>query len=287
MTRLLITLCTYNERRNLEQLIPEVLEAATTGLPSPPGNADHDAAVPEARNSPPLPVTKSGTAAEATGWLSGPESNDEVALLVIDDGSPDGTGEFVTELGEQDARIRLLQRHSKQGLGTATLAGFRYAIENGFDLLLNLDADFSHNPAHIPALIAATRTCDVAIGSRYVPGGSVGNWTVGRRLMSRLINLAAQWLLGLRTRDNSGSFRCYRVSRLAAIDWSRTLARGYAFQEEILYRCRRLGCTFQECPITFEERRFGETKISARECVAAVTVIARLGWHRLLRRPVT
>ncbi len=127
---------------------------------------------------------------------------------------------------------------------------------------------------------------DVAIASRYVAGGGVSGWTRGRKLMSQLINFWAQALLGLTTADNSGSYRCYRVSKLAEIDWDLTLATGYAFQEEVLYRCRTVGCRMAEIPIVFEDRRYGVTKINLKECLTAVWVIFRLGIQRLLRRRV-
>jgi dolichol-phosphate mannosyltransferase len=275
MKRLLITLCTYNERDNIALLIPELLDVATHAMQNAESaSPDQDIAI-----SPPDDDSDTTSARE-----SNPPA---VTVLVIDDGSPDRTGDWVLEQAQSDVRIQLLQRGSKQGLGTATLAGFRYGIEHKFDWLLNLDADFSHNPKYVPELIHAMRECDVAIGSRYVAGGSVGDWSLGRRLMSRAINLAARILLGLRTSDNSGSFRCYSVPQLARIDWSQTVARGYAFQEEILYRCRRIGCRFHECPIVFEERRYGETKISWQECLSAAAVLLRLGWQNATRRPVT
>ena len=166
------------------------------------------------------------------------------------------------------------------------LAGFHYAIQNNYDLLLNLDADFSHHPKHIPALLKLSETCDVAIGSRYVKGGGIVGWNTLRHLMSRAINLYTRLLLGMKTHDNSGSFRCYRVSRLAEIDWNRTLSKGYAFLEEVLYRCRRVGCTFAETPIIFEDRRYGVTKISWKECVVALWVIFRLSLQRMTRASV-
>lgn len=239
MNRLLITLCTYNERENIELLIPEIL-----------------AVVPHAE------------------------------VLVIDDHSPDGTGRVVDEMAVADPRIHVLHRAGKFGLGTATVAGFQYAVAQQFELLINLDADFSHHPRFIPDLLSRMDSCDVAIGSRYVAGGGVVGWTLRRHMMSRAINTWARLLLGLRTRDNSGSYRCYRVSRLARIDWSRTVSRGYAFQEEVLYRCRRIGCKFTESPIVFEDRRYGVTKINLRECVTAVRDILRLGWQNLRGEPV-
>lgn len=210
----------------------------------------------------------------------------EAIVLVIDDNSPDGTGRLVEEMGADDPRICVIHRSGKLGLGTATLAGFRYAIENRFDWLVNLDADFSHNPKYVPRLLASMSEFDVTIGSRYVDGGGVAGWTHGRKMMSRLINIWARLLLGLTTSDNSGSYRCYRVAKLDEVDWDLTIASGYAFQEEILYRCRKVGCRMTEIPIIFEDRRYGVTKIDFRECITAVWILLRLGVHRLLRRRV-
>ncbi len=204
-------------------------------------------------------------------------------ILVIDDNSPDGTGALVAEMAKRDDRVRLLSRLGKQGLGTATLAGFRYAIEHNYELLVNMDADFSHGPKYVPLLIAEAADYDVVIASRYMPGGGVAGWTFRRKLMSQTINFWARFWLGLKTADNSGSFRCFRVARLAEIDWDLTVARGYAFQEEILYRCRQVGCRMTEVPFIFEDRRFGVTKINLKECVVAVWVIFLLGLQRLLR----
>ncbi|RLS78213.1 MAG: polyprenol monophosphomannose synthase [Planctomycetota bacterium] len=203
-------------------------------------------------------------------------------ILVIDDNSPDGTGALVAEMAKRDDRVRLLSRLGKQGLGTATLAGFRYAIEHNYELLVNMDADFSHGPKYVPLLIAEAADYDVIIASRYMPGGGVAGWTFRRKLMSQTINFWARFWLGLKTADNSGSFRCFRVARLAEVDWDLTLARGYAFQEEILYRCRQVGCRMTEVPFIFEDRRFGVTKINLKECVVAVWVIFLLGLQRLL-----
>ena len=147
--------------------------------------------------------------------------------------------------------------------------------------MLNLDADFSHNPEYIPAILQAAADADVVIGSRYVPGGGVQGWPLHRRLMSRCINLYAKLCLGLKTKDNSGAFRCYSVPNLAEIDWNKTVARGYAFQEEVLYRCRLVGCRFVETPITFEDRRYGVTKINSKEAVSALWQILWLGCGRL------
>lgn len=214
------------------------------------------------------------------------ESAPDADVLVIDDNSPDGTSAAVEEFAATDPKIQLMSRAEKLGLGAATLAGFEYAIQNKYDLLINLDADFSHPPKYIPDLVKLSETHDVAIGSRYVPGGDIVGWSLMRHLMSRSINIYTRLLLGMKTRDNSGSYRCYNVVRLAEIDWSRTLSKGYAFFEEVLYRCRRAGCTFGETPITFEDRRFGETKISSKECAIALWVIFRLGLQRIAGTPV-
>lgn len=231
--KLLVTLCTYNERENIEQLVPEIFRF-----------------VPEA------------------------------SILIVDDHSPDGTGDYADLLAANDPRVHVLHRPGKLGLGTATVAAFQYGIDNGFGLLLNMDADFSHPPRFIPGLVAAAGAHDVAVGSRYVPGGSVVGWGPKRHLMSRGINLYARCMLGLRTRDNSGSFRCYRVGKLREVDWSGTRSRGYAIQEEILFRLRRAGATFTEVPISFEERRYGETKINWQEAVSAAWVLLRLRLDR-------
>ena len=211
----------------------------------------------------------------------------DAEVLVIDDSSPDGTGKLADQIAEEDSRIHVLHRSGKLGLGTATIEGFRFGIEHNYDKLINMDADFSHHPRHIPALRDCMLRADVGIGSRYIPGGGVVGWGLKRHFMSRGINAYARCLLGLKTRDNSGSFRCYRVSKLRELDFNRVLARGYAFQEEILYRCRRIGCLFEETPITFEDRRYGASKISWRESVAALWVIFRLGLQNLWKVPVT
>lgn len=238
-SRLLITLCTYNERENIERLIPEI-----------------HANLPKAD------------------------------VVIIDDNSPDGTGELADEMAQQDPRIHVLHREGKQGLGTATLAGFRYGIEQGYEFLTNMDADFSHHPRYLTALTDCMERVDVGIGSRYVAGGGVEGWGFKRHFMSQGINFYARCLLGLKTKDNSGSYRCYRVERLKQLNLDLVRSRGYAFQEEILYRLRRIGCTFEETPIIFEDRRYGESKISMKESVSALFGLFWLGIENLFKRPV-
>lgn len=228
--RLLVSLCTYNERDNLAPLIAEIHRHA-------PG-AD---------------------------------------VLVVDDNSPDGTGRVADELAADDPRVKPMHRPGKLGLGTALMAAVDYAASHDYDYLLNLDADFSHPPRFIPPLVECMERVDVAIGSRYVAGGEIANWGLGRRVMSWLINRYARWRLRLPVRDTSGSFRCYRVAKLREIDFSQMQAHGYVVLQELLYRCRRADCTMEEVPIRFEDRRYGESKINWREAAAALQVMWQLG----------
>lgn len=198
-------------------------------------------------------------------------------VLVIDDNSPDGTGQWADERANDEPRLAVLHRTGKLGLGTATIAGMRHAIERGYDFVLNLDADFSHHPRYIPALLAGMDQTDVMIGSRYVPGGDTPDWPLTRRLMSRAVNGYARWLLGLKVRDCSGAFRCYRVDLLRKLDLDQIQSRGYSFQQEILWRLKRCGARFGETPIVFADRRHGRSKINAREAWAALWIILKLG----------
>ncbi len=207
------------------------------------------------------------------------------SILIIDDNSPDGTGQIADELRASLSDLHVIHRPGKLGLGTATLAAMSFAIERKYDYLLNLDADFSHPPRFIPDLLKGMADHDVMIGSRYVPGGGVeGGFTLKRKLMSGGINLYARLLLGLSSKDNSGAFRCYRVSKLAEIDFSRVRSRGYSFQEEILYWCQKVGCKIGETPILFENRRAGSSKINIREAASALWILLQLAVSRLFRR---
>ncbi len=211
----------------------------------------------------------------------------QVDLLVIDDNSPDGTGQWCDQQSVNEPRISCLHRAGKLGLGTATIAGMKYAIERGYRFVLNMDADFSHQPKYLPALMAGMDPSegppvDVMIGSRYVSGGGVEGWPLKRHLMSRGVNLYARWLLGLSPKDCSGAFRCYRTALLAKLDFGAIRSRGYSFQEEILWRLKRLGARFGETPIVFLERQRGLSKIDSGEAAAALKIIFALGMQNLL-----
>lgn len=232
--RVLVTVCTYNERENISRLVPEIRRC--------------------------LPIAD---------------------ILVVDDNSPDGTAEIVRKFAAGDRQVHLLLRQQKQGLGAATVAGFQQGISEGYDFLINMDADFSHPPSVLPQMFAAMDRADVAIGSRYVPGGGISNWSWLRQFMSWGVNVYSRTLLGLSARDCSGAYRCYRVAKLKEIDFGKIRAKGYAFQEEFLYRCSRIGCRFAEVPIVFENRTAGESKINSKEAVRALRDIALLAWDRL------
>ena len=213
----------------------------------------------------------------------------QVDILVIDDNSPDGTGQWCDRQKSENPHIFCLHRPGKLGLGTATIAGMKYAIEHGYQFALNVDADFSHPPKYLPALLAGMDPSgqppvDVMIGSRYIPGGGVQGWPLKRQLMSRSVNLYARWMLGLSPKDCSGAFRCYRTALLAKLDFDAILSRGYSFQEEILWRLKRLGGRFCETPIIFVERQHGVSKIDSGEAAAALKIIFKLGVRNLLGR---
>ena len=203
-------------------------------------------------------------------------------ILVVDDNSPDGTGDWCDEESNSDPRLHCLHREGKLGLGTAIVAAMEYAMEHDYDYMLNMDADFSHHPRYLPAMVAGMAqggkdVCDCTIGSRYVQGGGTQNWPLQRRLMSKGVNLYARLLLGISPKDCSGSFRCYRVSLLKQVDLTTIRSWGYSFQEEILWHLKRAGARFAETPIIFADRERGQSKIDGKEAVAALWILFRLG----------
>jgi dolichol-phosphate mannosyltransferase len=180
-------------------------------------------------------------------------------------------------LAAADPHVHVQHRTGKLGLGTAILAGMRYALEHGYDHVISMDADYSHHPRYLPALVVGMRHNDVMIGSRYMPGGGTVNWPFSRRLMSGGVNAVSRILMRLPARDTSGGFRCYRVATLRKTQLDNLLSTGYSFQEEMLYRCRRAGARIGETPIIFEDRRAGTSKADLREALRSMGVILRVG----------
>jgi dolichol-phosphate mannosyltransferase len=208
-----------------------------------------------------------------------------IDVLVVDDNSPDGTGKLADELAATDSRVHVLHRPGKMGLGTAILAGANYAVEHEYDLFITMDADFSHHPRYLPALVAGMDRHDVMIGSRYISGGGSENWPWSRRFISRSLNLFVRLVLGLPARDSSGGFRCYRVAKLRDSGLDNLLSHGYSFQEEMLYRCCRAGCRVGETAIIFANRRAGASKVDPKEAFRSMIVLLRLGMGAIFRRP--
>jgi dolichol-phosphate mannosyltransferase len=194
----------------------------------------------------------------------------EHTILVVDDGSPDGTGRIADRLADELAPVRVLHRERKQGLGRAYLAGFALALENEAELLLEMDSDFSHDPADLPRLIAASDAADLVLGSRYVPGGGVTSWGRLRRLLSRGGSAYARILLGVPVRDLTGGFKCFHRRVLEAIELENVHADGYGFQIELTYKAVRAGFKVAEVPILFRERTVGESKMTWRIALEAV-----------------
>jgi dolichol-phosphate mannosyltransferase len=194
----------------------------------------------------------------------------EVEVLVIDDASPDGTGALADELAARDPRVHVLHRARKDGLGKAYLAGFAWALERGYDLVLEMDADFSHDPRTLPSLVARAADADLVLGSRWVEGGSTAGWGLPRRLLSAGGSLYARTILGVPVRDLTGGFKCFRREVLEAIDLPSVASTGYAFQIELTYRAHRAGFRVTEIPIRFEDRRVGRSKMSGRIVLEAM-----------------
>jgi dolichol-phosphate mannosyltransferase len=228
MTRALVCMPTYNERENIEHIVPAVLAAA------------------------------------------------DVDLLIIDDNSPDGTGSIVRELQTTNDRLHLLSRPGKQGLGPAYVAGFRWGLERSYDLLIEMDADFSHQPKYLPTMLETLERAEVAIGSRWVAGGGVQNWGLHRRLISRGGSWYARTILNLPIRDLTAGFVGWRRSVLEAIDLEAVGAKGYVFQIEMKYRASLLGHTVREFPILFPDRVAGDSKMSTKIVIEAMGAVAGL-----------
>jgi dolichol-phosphate mannosyltransferase len=201
-------------------------------------------------------------------------------VLVVDDNSPDGTGKWCDSQAALEPRLHCLHRPSKLGLGSATLAAARFAIDRGYEIFVTLDADWSHHPRHLTELVRAVEDFDVAIGSRYCSGGGIEGWPMHRRALSRWVNSLTRVLLRLPVRDTSGAFRAYRVEKLREIRLEDVRASGYAYLEELLWLMHRSGATLAEVPITFHQRRAGQSKINVREASAKLATLLRLALPR-------
>jgi dolichol-phosphate mannosyltransferase len=233
-THAVVILPTYNERPNVERIIPQILEYA------------------------------------------------EIDVLVVDDASPDGTAQAVREMAAfWPERIHLLERAGKLGLGAAYIAGFRWALARRYTHIIEMDADFSHHPATLPRLLQASRTADLVIGSRYVPGGRTVDWSGARKLISRAGSAYARTILGLPIHDLTGGFKCFQRATLEAIDLDSVVSTGYAFQIELTWRASQLGFRIAEIPITFADRQFGASKMNVGIVAEALVRV----WQLRLSRP--
>ncbi len=211
-----------------------------------------------------------------------------VEILVVDDNSPDGTGQIVAEIAEKDSQVHLLQRPGKMGLGSAYVDGFRYAMDRGFDCVMEMDADFSHDPRDIPRFLEMIKHYDIVLGSRYTNGISVVNWPMRRLMLSYMANRYASLVTGVPIRDLTGGFKCIRTRVLEAIDLDTIRSDGYAFQIEVTVKAWYRGFAIVEIPIVFVERRKGQSKMSKRIIWEAFWMVWRLRLEHLFkkRRPV-
>ncbi len=203
-------------------------------------------------------------------------SGQEARILIVDDNSPDGTGEVADRLAGELDEVEVLHRPGKEGLGRAYLAGFEVALERGADYVLEMDSDFSHDPADLPRLIAGAGAADLVLGSRYVPGGGVENWGLFRRALSRGGSIYARVILGVPAHDLTGGFKCFRRQTLERIDYRDTHADGYGFQIELTYRVYKAGLRVEEIPIVFRDREEGTSKMTARIALEAIWKVPAL-----------
>ena len=205
-------------------------------------------------------------------------------VLVVDDNSPDGTGAIADGLAEEHTEVHVLHRPGKEGLGPAYIAGFGWSLERAYEYIFEMDCDFSHDPAELPRFLVEIESADLVIGSRYTKGGSTPDWSIRRRLISVVGNWISRLFLGLKTRDCTGGFRCYRRSLLEAIPWQAICARGYGFQVGAVFHAERLGATIKEFPITFRDRRVGESKMTAGIVKEAFTCVLELAFYNCRTR---
>ena len=199
----------------------------------------------------------------------------EADILIVDDNSPDGTGDLAEEIHQENAQVHVLHRANKLGLGTAYIEGFKYAIEHAYDAAFEMDADFSHDPRYLPDFLKAIENADLVIGSRYVPGGDTPNWTILRRFISGGGNIFARLMLGIPVHDCTAGYRCYRRNVLDSIELDSIKSQGYAFQIELAYRVMQHGFKIVETPIVFMDRRVGKSKMSRKIVIEGFTYVIK------------
>ena len=199
-------------------------------------------------------------------------------LLIVDDNSPDGTGEIADRLAWKDKRVKVIHREGKMGLGSAYIRGMDYALDLNYEYIIAMDADLSHDPVNLPRMLELIRHYDLVIGSRYVKDGGMVNWGVGRYFISRFANVLCRWILQIPQEDCSGGYKCYRASLLQKIGLQNIFAKGYAFQVEILFRSLKVGAKVIEIPIVFVNRHEGESKLSAQELFLFGWTVIKLRW---------
>lgn len=200
----------------------------------------------------------------------------EAHVLIVDDNSPDGTGAIADQSAAEDPRVHVMHRAGKQGLGSAYVAGFRYALDRDYEAVFEMDADFSHNPESLPVFLGELENADLVLGSRYLNGVTVVNWPIKRLILSYSANVYSRVITGMRVKDLTGGFKCFRRRVLESIDWSRVRSDGYAFQIEITFKAWRKGFRIREIPIMFVDRKAGESKMSRRIVYEAAWMVWRL-----------
>ena len=233
----LVIIPTYNERENIERIVPLVLE-----------------------------------------------KDPSIHVLIVDDNSPDGTGQIADSMAKESERIFVIHRENKSGLGTAYITGFKFALENSYDLIFEMDCDFSHDPKYIPHFLEAIRDEDLVLGSRYISGVNVINWPMSRLLLSYYANVYSRIITGLPVKDATGGFKCFRRQVLEAIELDQVKSNGYSFQIEMSFRAWKKGFKIKEIPIVFEDRKAGQSKMSKKIVREAVWMVWRLRLWSLLGR---
>lgn len=212
------------------------------------------------------------------------DKDQSIDVLIVDDSSPDGTGELADKMAEKNSKIFVIHREKKSGLGTAYKAGFRYALENGYDYIFEMDADFSHDPKCIPSFLEAIKEADLVLGSRYISGVNVINWPMSRLLLSYYANVYTRLVTGLPVKDATGGFKCFRRKVLESVDLDKVKSEGYSFQIEVSLRAWKKGFKIKEIPIVFEDRREGRSKMSKKIVREAVWMVWKLRLLSILGR---